>query len=774
MTEETPFRSVFTKKSNFLTQSFVTSPVNIVYGSSGKFLVPRHGDFITRMHLLIEYSSTKSTKVNQAHAMLDYAEIVIGGVTVQRETGETLNMRLNLDTVEQQRFGITQFYRMLGGGPSYPFTDVGQFPRPYTLAIPLNFWFHGKTELAFPLAALRWQEVEVNVGLRNSSRWGGTDFKVKGSNVRLQIEYGYVNEEVRKSLMKRTYLFPTEQFQFQRSAYYTGDTELNFPPSAVEENTGSNFVNPVKALFAFYQGKENETGNIFDYSRGYTYSELTNSDGNDYLRTMGVELDGETLLPDEVGTPEFLRGFQYYAHFPGSTQNIESPYERYYSYIYALALCKDPMSRTKINGGINFTVVKKPIITLDSKGNGGVLNNSQEITNGSSNTLVIPYLTSLSVNATSIIEEGQYVRGLNIVNDTRVSSLRPTDDIFYGNLGSSNVTISTNTVASNCIQGATVVYEDQTTTISSVYAGSGAKATINYSLLGSTDMSITPTDYSIPEVGDHITLSNQEFDKVVTAVYGSSVLKNNVLDKDGDGRVFLDGSDIPIVGMYTSENAIVQNYNTTIDIVFGQVSDILGSTPFPTSVNSFELPDLVTKTHLVNVLISGTRIISEHIVGPAIDRIEGTTVYIKGYFTSLDPAVNLTMSLSINWVTLNQSSSLSSGSELTFYPRVVFNSASTTEPTGDVVFGNKLTLANPLTVNGGQDLGETGTLQIKDIAIMDKSLVNPITAETTISFYDTSSIVAKLYALSINFIFIENGRLKLVYDNSEMTLPRFI
>jgi hypothetical protein len=77
-------------------------------------------------------------------------------------------------------------------------------------------------------------------------------------------------------------------------------------------------------------------------------------------------------------------------------------------------------------------------------------------------------------------------------------------------------------------------------------------------------------------------------------------------------------------------------------------------------------------------------------------------------------------------------------------------------------------------VNGGQDLGETGTLQIKDIAIMDKSLVNPITAETTISFYDTSSIVAKLYALSINFIFIENGRLKLVYDNSEMTLPRFI
>jgi len=760
MTEETPFRSVFTKKSNFLTQSFVTDPVNIQYGASGKFTIPRHGDFITRLYLLVDYKSTKSTRVNQAHAMLEYVEIVIGGVTVQRETGETLNMRLNLNTVEQQRFGVTQLYRMLGGGPNYPFTDTGQYPRTYRLAIPIDFWFHGKTELAFPLVALRWQEVEINVGFRNSERWGGVDSTVKGSDARLQIEYGYVNEEVRKSLMKRSYLFPTEQFQFQQSPVYIGDKELQFPPRIIEENTGSSFVNPVKALFVFYQETSKETDTVFDYSRGFNLSDLTNTDGNDYLKSMEVELDGEILLPGEVGTPEFLRGFQYYAHFPGSTQKIESSYERYYSYIYALALCKDPMSRTMLNGGINFTAVKRPVITLESKGNGGELETTKIVSVGENYTMLVSDLTN--------VEVGQYVRGLNIINDSKVSVLTPTGQVFYGNLGSSNVTLDSNTIASYCIPGASLSVGSLATTINEVYQGSGAKAIVNYSVLGSTDMSITPT-YSIPTVGDHITVPLMDFDRVVTEVYGDSVINAKCLDKDGNSRLFFTGT-LPLVGMYTSDNGVIQNVNTTIDIVFGQNNAILGSTPFPTSTKSFELPDILTNTHLLNVL-PGAKIISDNVItGTEVERIDGTTVYIKGYFIDVNPVVNTKIKLSISWVTLNQNSTIASGSAFFFYPRVVFDSPSTTTPSGNIVFGNKLTLNDSLLEEVDQNFNVT----LSDSVVLDKKLVNSvINFSRNIYFYKTSSIIAKLYALSINFIFIENGRLKLVYDNSEMTLPRF-
>jgi len=115
--EQTPFKAVFTKKSNFLTQSFDTEPVDVDYGGNARFLIPRHGDFITRMYLLIDYTSTKSTTTNQAHAMLDYVSLIIGGTTIQQETGETLNMRLNLEGTEKESFSVVQLYRMLGGGP---------------------------------------------------------------------------------------------------------------------------------------------------------------------------------------------------------------------------------------------------------------------------------------------------------------------------------------------------------------------------------------------------------------------------------------------------------------------------------------------------------------------------------------------------------------------------------------------------------------------------------------------------------------------------------
>ena len=211
---ETPFKAVFTKKCNFLTQSFDTEPININYGSSGKIMVPRHGDFITKMYLLIDYTSTQSTRLNQAHAMIDYVSLNIGGNTIQQESGETLNLRLNVENTEKESFSIVQLYRMLGGGPGFPFTDTDQFPRTYRLQVPLKFWFHGKINLAIPLCALRLHEVEVDVGIRNAVRWGGVDSGNNNVNVSLRIEYGYAPKEIVDSLSKKQLIYPVEQFQY--------------------------------------------------------------------------------------------------------------------------------------------------------------------------------------------------------------------------------------------------------------------------------------------------------------------------------------------------------------------------------------------------------------------------------------------------------------------------------------------------------------------------------------------------------------------------------
>ena len=352
--EQTPFKSVFTKKSNFVTQSFDTDPLMIDYGGETKFLVPRHGDFITRIYLLIDYTSAQSSNINHALAMIDHVSLIIGGTTIQQESGETLNLRLNVEGIEKESFSVVQLFRMLGGGPSYPFTNTSQYPRTYRLQVPLQFWFYGRSELAIPLAALRYQEVEVGVGLRNSASWGGADSGVTSSEVRLRIEYGYAPDEVVKSVMSRPLIFPTEQFQLEEKKY-TGDTSFTMKPE---------FVNPVKAVFALFKDTTTDTTNIFDYSRNDT----SNVGKNDFLTSMEVVLDNEVLMPKEVGTFEMYRGFQYYAHFPGSTQNIISGSNRYCGFIYALAFCKDPMNRTIPNGSINFSTILNPLFNVEAKG----------------------------------------------------------------------------------------------------------------------------------------------------------------------------------------------------------------------------------------------------------------------------------------------------------------------------------------------------------------------------------------------------------------------
>jgi len=353
---QTPFKAVFTKHTNFVTQSFDTISQNINFGSNKRFLIPRHGDFLTRMYLLLDYESTKSASVNQAHAMIDYVSLIIGGTTIQQESGETLNLRLNVSEVEDKTFSIVQLYRMLGGGPDFPFTDTVQYPRTYRMQIPLDFWFHGKINLALPLFALRYQEVEVEVGIRDSERWGCVDSGIKNIKTTLRVEYGYVPEEIMISLSKKPFILPIEQFQYY-SNKYTNDNVITIEPT---------FINPIKSLFLIFKNKETEVTAPFDYSREIAIQKSVNE--NDFLNWFELDLDGQLLMPKEAGTFEMLRGFQYYAHFPGATQNILGPYERYCGYIYALALCRDPMNRAVPNGGINFSCIKNQIFKISAKG----------------------------------------------------------------------------------------------------------------------------------------------------------------------------------------------------------------------------------------------------------------------------------------------------------------------------------------------------------------------------------------------------------------------
>ena len=124
----------------------------------------------------------------------------------------------------------------------------------------------------------------------------------------------------------------------------------------------------MKALFFAFKNSSTETSTPFDYSRELQTFEETTLDYNDFLNSLEIKLDDNLILQREVGTFQFLRGFQYYSHFPGSNQNIIFGPDAYRGYIYALALCKDPMNISKPNGSINFSRVVNPYFRIDAKG----------------------------------------------------------------------------------------------------------------------------------------------------------------------------------------------------------------------------------------------------------------------------------------------------------------------------------------------------------------------------------------------------------------------
>jgi hypothetical protein len=356
--EQTPFKAVFTKKSNFVTQSFDTDPLTIDYGGDSKFLVPRHGDFITKMYLLIDYASVTSSKINHALAMIDYVSLIIGGTTIQQESGETINLRLNVEGTEKQSFSVVQLFRMLRWWSVVSF-HVTRHSIHGSIAFKFHYNF-GFMENQTWLSHWRHcviRKLRLMWALRNSENWGGADSGITSSDVRLRIEYGYAPDEVVKSVMSR----PLDISNRTISIGGKGIHRRYFI------HVKPYFVNPVKAVFALFKDKTTDTTNIFDYSRG---NPLPLSNGPKRLFDLdGNGLDNEVLMPKEVGTFEMYRGFQYYAHFPGSAQDIVSGSNRYCGFIYALAFCKDPMNRTIPNGSINFSTIINPLFNVECKGN---------------------------------------------------------------------------------------------------------------------------------------------------------------------------------------------------------------------------------------------------------------------------------------------------------------------------------------------------------------------------------------------------------------------
>ena len=162
------FKTLYKRHTNFSIESIEqTFKGDVDFGLKTSIVLSRAGDLVSDIILEINIPEIKSTTSNSenikwmnslGHGIIKEIDLEIGGTVIDKQYGEWLEIwsELSLD------YSKKQGYRTMIGNLG---SDEG-FSGPYTLYVPLKFWFCRNIGLALPLIALQYHEVAINIKFR--------------------------------------------------------------------------------------------------------------------------------------------------------------------------------------------------------------------------------------------------------------------------------------------------------------------------------------------------------------------------------------------------------------------------------------------------------------------------------------------------------------------------------------------------------------------------------------------------------------------------------
>lgn len=378
------FVDKFAKHSNFSTEFVNTDPDNnkADFGKLVRFKVQQNqGDLLKTLSVKMKLPEIKNTAATMyiesvGHGIIEYADLIIGGELVQRITGDFLQIHSEHYMTQTKQYALE---KLVG---KYPLrtTDklVGEVVESGDVEIPnsgiiinntlgintdesffvdLPFYFYRHPELSIPLCALKHQEVEVEIKLKNAE---DLVIKTNGSKASLAGEDLHVKEF--ELCSEVVFLDSTERIKIENTPIDFLITQLQQKifDVDVDVNHGKfklDFSNPVKELYFVIQRKGTTgdgvtQGNFvtpFDYDN--TQSVDTLYENLDYLT---LALDGQDIITQDTGNVIFLKAIQGMIHH-SKTQLIR----RFYSYSFALQ-----PEEWYPTGQINFSLVKDQILNM--------------------------------------------------------------------------------------------------------------------------------------------------------------------------------------------------------------------------------------------------------------------------------------------------------------------------------------------------------------------------------------------------------------------------
>ena len=179
----TPDVTYFIKKFNRHTKFALETldvpffQTNIDFGSWINVIIPRNGQLIRNLYLklVLPPLSVGGYTNGIGNAIVEYADLVIGGQTIERINGEFMQIYDQSFISDSQQSSLTYMVGTTPGdsyalGSATAYQEGIQQPAygfyPRTFIVPLPFYFLRNEALSIPLCALSRQEVEVRIQLR--------------------------------------------------------------------------------------------------------------------------------------------------------------------------------------------------------------------------------------------------------------------------------------------------------------------------------------------------------------------------------------------------------------------------------------------------------------------------------------------------------------------------------------------------------------------------------------------------------------------------------
>jgi hypothetical protein len=310
------FKVVYRRHTNFSIE-MDELPVDTAK-PSGTFTVPilRNADLAGKMYLKLRTPALScgssssfapfnadpvlNTKVawvrRLGHACVKSFKIQVGGTDVDKHVGVWLDLWYELTHTASQERG---YNKMIGDVPEMTTLSgaaaEGQSEpavAPYTMYIPLQFWFNRNPGLALPLIALQYHDVRLYVELEDLNKlivWSGAaapNYNVVNSYEKagLMVDYIYLDAEERRRFAQVGHEYLIEQVQFPgedsvngtMSSSVTSKTKLNFNHPCKElvwalkcgafNGEGNRFGTNARGRFLGYTDNDSQWGSVLDYA----------------------------------------------------------------------------------------------------------------------------------------------------------------------------------------------------------------------------------------------------------------------------------------------------------------------------------------------------------------------------------------------------------------------------------------------------------------------------------------------------------------------------